>query len=967
MERSFGMPAVGQSMQRFRDYVRTLKGNERGEGQVFCDRLFQAFGHRGYKEAGAVLEDRVRLQHGKRTKTKFADLVWKPRLLIEMKRRGEKLSRHYQQAFEYWLHLVPGRPRYVILCNFDEFWIYDFDTQLDEPMDRVAIDELPQRHTALNFLFPEERRPLFNNDRSAVTDSAARKIGEVFNALMNRGELRERAQRFMLQCVVAMFAEDTELLPRGLFTELVEDRVQGKSSYDLLGGLFRQMSAEQSARGGRYKAVDYFNGGIFSVVEPIDLNPDELALLAQATSEDWSKINPAIFGNLFQSSMASDARHRAGAHYTHEADIQRVVLPTIVHPFRMLMDAANTLEDYISLRERLLSLKVLDPACGSGNFLYIAYREMKRLELDLLERIHTKFKARARNRVGSRALVSTKQFYGIDTDAFAVELAKVTLAFGKKLALDEAHHRVDAAQAELPLEFDAPLPLDNLDKNIRRDDALFCAWPKVDVIIGNPPFQSKNKAQTELGADYLRRLRKRWPEVPGRADYCVYWFRRTHDELPEGGRAGLIGTNTIRQNYSREGGLDYIVGHGGTITHAVSNEVWPGDAVVHVSIVNWIKGEAPGIKVILEQKGDHKDSPWHRWEVDAIPPSLSAGADASIANALLVNSQSMTCYQGQTHGHEGFLLDSSEALLMIQSSKMDKDVLFPYLTGDDLLSRPGSSPSRYVIDFQPRDMAGAQEYKVLFKRIREKVLPDREASAERESARNANINEGENTSVNRHHQNFLNRWWLLSYPREELIRRIQGLKRYIVCSRVTKRPIFEFVSQSIRPSDALMVFCFEDDYSFGILQSAFHWTWLKARCSTLKGDYRYTSNTVYDSFVWPARPSQADIQSIAGKAVELRILRRKLMREQGIGLRSLYASLDTPGQHPLKEAQQALDKAVRAAYGMGLKEDILAFLLNENQRAAAMEREGQPVHGPGLPVWVKDISHFVSGDCVGEP
>ena len=188
-----------ERLTKFVAYATTLEGDEKGEAQVFCDRLFQAFGHKGYKEAGAALEYRVK--NGKRTK--FADLLWKPRLLIEMKSAGEKLEKHYQQAFEYWIQLVPHRPKYVVLCNFDEFWIYDFDSQLHEPVDRVAVSELPQRYTALNFLFPEDAKPQFGNDRVDVTRKAAAKVGRVFRSLVARGVARETAQRFSLQCVVA--------------------------------------------------------------------------------------------------------------------------------------------------------------------------------------------------------------------------------------------------------------------------------------------------------------------------------------------------------------------------------------------------------------------------------------------------------------------------------------------------------------------------------------------------------------------------------------------------------------------------------------------------------------------------------------------------------------------------------------------------------------------------------------------
>jgi hypothetical protein len=207
-------------LAEFVHYVRTcMRGDEKGEAQIFCDRLMQAFGHPGILEAGGALEYRV--HRGK--STRFADLLWRPRLLLEMKKRGEKLQRHYPQALEYWLHLVPNRPEYVVLCNFDEFWIYDLNQQLDEPMDQVALDDLPQRFTVLNFLFPEKKTPLFHNDRVAVTRTAAYKVARAFNAMCKRGEDRDRAQRFILQCVVALFAQSIDLLPHGLFSELLAD------------------------------------------------------------------------------------------------------------------------------------------------------------------------------------------------------------------------------------------------------------------------------------------------------------------------------------------------------------------------------------------------------------------------------------------------------------------------------------------------------------------------------------------------------------------------------------------------------------------------------------------------------------------------------------------------------------------------------------------------------------------------
>lgn len=954
------------NIKGFVDYARTLKGDEKGEAQVFCDRLFQAFSHAGYKEAGAELEFRVK---AKGKTTKFADLLWRPRLLLEMKKRGEKLEKHYQQAFEYWLELVPQRPKYVILCNFDEFWIYDFDAQLREPVDRVGLEELPDRFTAFNFLFPENRKPQFQNDQVDVTRKAADNVAQVFNRLVERGENAEVAQRFILQCVVALFAEDIDLLPRGLFTELLDECCSGASSYDLIGGLFRQMGSDRPApQNSRYRDVPYFNGGIFSTIEPIALARSEIDLLLAAAAERWSKVEPAIFGALFESSMGKAERHALGAHYTSEADIQKVVLPTIVRPWRERIETAKTLKDLLNLRQELIDFKVLDPACGSGNFLYVAYRELKKLEAQLLTKIYENFSDRSTASIGTMSLVKTTQLYGMDIKPFAVELAKVTLMLAKKLALDEENQLLHMAQMNLPLELDRALPLDNLDQNIRCDDALFCNWAEADAIIGNPPYQSKNKMQQEYGAAYVRRVRAKYLGVPGRADYCVYWFRRAHDELKPNGRAGLVGTNTIRQNYSREGGLDYIVGNGGTITEAVSTQVWSGDAVVHVSIANWIKGEQSGRKKIFTQVGDDKDSPWEIAELDFINSALSAKLDVTQAKKLMVNANSEACYQGQTHGHEGFLLTPSEAASIIRQSKDNASVIFPYFIADDLLSEKPPLPQRYVIDMHPRDVLASSKYAVLFKRIQELVLPTRENAAEEERKRNDEaLKDNPRARVNRHHQNFLSKWWLLSYPRPELIQKITLLPRYAVCSQVTKRPIFEFVHPEIRPNAALIVFPLPDDYSFGILQSGIHWDWFLERCSTLKGDFRYTSNTVFDSFPFPQSPTLTQAKKVAAAAVKLRELRRKVMTDNQWSLRQLYRTLDLPGDNPLRKAQAELDTAVREAYGMKAKEDSLKFLLALNFAVSERETQGLPVVAPGLPPEARNPSEFITDDCVRMP
>ncbi len=813
-----------------------------------------------------------------------------------------------------------------------------------------------------------DHKPQFREGKIVeVTTKAAQRMGLLYQLLRDRQKTLRNpsfteadAQRFVLQCVLAMFAQWRGLLPANRFSDCLDrclpqnSEDPGESTYDLLcEGLFRQMNQMGKTPYGRFAGTDYFNGGLFARIPAIHLEREELKLLVAAARENWSKVQPAIFGNIFEKTTTDHDRHAGGMHFTSENDIMKIVHPSIVQPWEGAIDQANNLEKLNDLHLKLSRYRVLDPACGSGNFLYIAYQELKQVEQVLIDKIADLEKTGLRR----LSLVTPLNFWGMDLNGFAVELARVTLMIARKVAIDRLGLNEPA------------LPLDTLDQNIIQQDALFVeAWPDADVIIGNPPFQSKNKMQQELGPAYVKKLRDCYPEIPGRADYCVYWFRRAHDRLSLGQRAGLVGTNTIRQNYSRMGGLDYIVQNQGTITNAVSSQVWSGEAAVHVSIVNWIKGAATGPKTLATQLGDRPESPWRVEVLDQINADLSAGFDVTGATVIQANARSQACYQGQTHGHEGFLLTPDEAHALIQASKRNFDVIFPYLTANELLSSIPPQPQRYVIDFHPKSLDEAKRYTTVFKRIKTLVLPTREQAAKAEDLRNQTVlKKNPKASVNRHHQNFLNRWWLLSYPRAEMVQAITSSNRYIVCGQVTKRPIFEFVDVAIRPNAALIVFPLVDDYSFGILQSSLHWQWLTRQCSTLKGDFRYTSNTVFDTFPWPQKATIAQICAVAEAAVALRSLRRSTMARDRISLRDLYKPLDQPGDTPLHQAHAVLDRAVAAAYGLGDRVDPLAFLYDLNQSVAAAEAAGQPVMGPGLPSWVDNPEEFVSADRITAP
>jgi hypothetical protein len=887
--------------------ARHITGDEKGEAQIFLDRLFQAFGHPGSLDVGGQPEFRVRKEAESGGGTSFADYVWKPVVLFEMKKRGTNLSRHYRQAFDYWTRLVPGRPRYVVLCNFDEFQVYDFETQMDTPVGRTTLSDLSDHYGPLTFLFPGQPKPVFDNEHVGVTREASARLAKCFNKLIKRGVERDLAQRFTLQILVALFAEDIGLMEKYSATRLL-DEVDEKTSFDILGGLFRAMNNRGGNAGGRFKGVPYFNGGIFSQPAEIELTGPEIVLLRECALFDWSKVQPEIFGTVFEQTLGKDERHAQGAHFTHPADIMKIIGPTVVEPWRAQIEKAN-LKQLMALLHHLHEFRVLDPACGSGNFLYICYRELKRLEARIYERINQEFPSRSAPEQIPMSYLSARNFYGMDKNAFAVELAKVTMMIARKLAIDELHISENA------------LPLDNLDNNFCAADALLTTgddgvthrtpWPRADVIISNPPFLGAKRLKKELGPDYVNMLRDLYPEIPGMADLCVYWLRRTHDHLPECtdatplvGRAGLVGTQNIRNNAARVGGLDKIV-EDGTIIEAVDNQPWSGDANVNVSIANWVKTQDPRLlpkKRRLWFKVEPSAARKKQWQAEGkkvskeydldfrepaqINSALSDEADVSEAATLACNTDPQRVFQGVTPGHASFVLSIDERAALIQADGLSAEIIHPYLIGDDLLSGAGKA-ERYILDFEQRDILAARGYKAAFEHVERTVLPARQTAAEEGKDKQGKMRP--------HHKRFLERWWKLSWDRADLIKSISQATRYLVCSRVTKRPIFVFASSLIRPGDALQAFVFDDDYSFGILQSHIHWTWFVTKCSKLAERFRYTPESVFDTFPWPQSPSDKDVKLVAKAGREVRRLRTAALSKTKGGLRELYRTMELPG------------------------------------------------------------------------
>ena len=573
----------------------------------------------------------------------------------------------------------------------------------------------------------------------------------------------------------------------------------------------------------------------------------------------------------------------------------------------------------------MLSYQVLDPACGSGNFLYVAYRELRRLEKQLRDKRLERSREAGRREAMQLAFISTKQFHGIDLRPFAVEVAKVTLMLARKLAATELGDERTY------------LPLDQLDANFQTTNSVTATWPKFDVCIGNPPYLGAKSLLSEKTPEEVAALRREYPDIGGTSDYVSFWFRKTHDLLPRGGRAGLVGTANIRSGDTRKNTLDYIVDHDGVIFEAVSGVPWSGDASVEVSIVNWIKGDYPGEKTLWLSRGMTKMT------VDEITGSLSTNTDLRHASALDANRRPKVIFQGQTPQHKAFVLSPEEAIALVTEDPASKAVVFPYLIGKDLI-RESPVPSRFLIDFAEEDAVVAESNApAAFERIRKQVLPGREEKVAKEAERNAALLEADpGARLLWERREFMKKWWHLWRRREDMLAAIQGLQRYIVVSRVAvlDRPsIYAFVSPAIHPGDALTVFAFEDDYSFGILNSTHHWAYFKERCSKMRVDPRYTSKTVFDTFPWPQAPTEEAVSAVVDASTRLTEVRDEHLAE-GIGLETQYKSLRLPGNSALREAQEELDEAVAAAYGFSADDEVLAQLLALNQSIAEQEASG---------------------------
>lgn len=933
-----GLGAVKSALRRF---VLDTAGGYRGRdaAATFTSRLLQCFGWPAEGPASTSMPSTLHIVDNAQRTTRQVALNWpERRVLVEVVQHDVMLDYAWKELLRVCLQVNPA-PQYVVLTNQRDLQLYDLGRARDQPRLSIAVDDLPKYSEAFPFLaahwVPGTTPKIV--DVSKVSRDVAELVARLYRSLRDQHPKRARdVVQFTLQCILTMFAEDIGLLPKEYFTSLLYEGARTRDIETRLREMFDVMSTRDVPPP---RVVPYFNGGLFTQAVTLPLGDSQLQALIKASEANWTYVDPHIFGSVFQGIMDASDRHKHGVHYTAHDDIMRVVGPTIVEPWRQRIRSAKTLAELFDTRTALLKFRVLDPACGSGNFLYVAFRELYRLDTELLARMREfpSTQGEGRNKMTWGAGIQTSNFYGIDINPFAVELAKVTLNIAKKIAFEERREFAADVEGQVELDVDPSLPLDNLDKNIVCADALFAEWPHADAIVGNPPFLGGGKISSALGASYLRSLQGRFPEVNGRADFCAYWFRRAHDSLGDGCRAGLIATNSVREGNTMEASTGYVVANGGTITNAVSSRPWPGEAVVTVSMVNWVKGPAAGPHHLVIED--------HVYEREIIPAHLRLHADLSTAKVLRANASLST--KGVDLGTRASQF-ASDVARELRADPAGSRFVKPVALAMHLLSNRLSADPEYTVDLSScSDLCAAKRAGKAFKYIERTKLPQVEAKAAS-------------------YEGWLERWWQPWRPRDTFFRTAAGLRRLLVCSRHAARPIFAFLSREFVPTDSLQLFALGDDYSFGILQSNVHWSWATALGSKIEERTRYTME-VWDTFTWPQEPSEAEVAKVVMAARNLRGVRASLMEQNGLSLRSLHQAGEVAG-HPLKEAQAELDAAVRAAYGMSDEQEATDFLLELNRFVAEDETEGHKVQGPGLPANRDPHDpRWTSADCIEPP
>ena len=815
---------------------------ERANAQLYLTELAEALEVERPGPRGSGYEFELPIQTVSRDgseSTRFADLYKEGCFVLEAEDQdsGQSdevlLRRAYGQVRSYVTHVPgPSTPYLLVLDVGSTLTVWDRWSGTYggfKAGKRIELAELHGRSDDIALLRdvwedPQTRDP--RREANAVTREVAEHLAELASALEGRGHDQAMVARFLIRCVFTMFAEDVGLLKDEPFLRAIRDLgLEDPADFpEAVRELWAAM--DTGDRFGLYKLPE-FDGHFFRDQEVVPLNRDDLSILLVAARADWRSVEPSIMGTLLVRALDPEERHRLGAQFTPREHVERLVRPTIEEPLREKWTLVEA--EVLQLRERgrkkdlraassrlrefhrwLRDLQILDPACGSGNFLYVAMEAVKKIEMEVLRTIE--------EITGQPEIVIEEvgpwQFFGIEVQPWAREIAELTLWIGYH-QFWMAHHGHtmppepvlrDTGNLEMR---DAVLSWEEVHEDLNRSrpdptpsathqvtgalvpdpakrlkylvygGARQAEWPEADFIIGNPPYMGRGRQRDAFGDGYVEALRAAYPEVNDNSDYVMYWWYRAADAVASGRtiRAGLITTNTITQRHNREA-ISHARDRGAHVIWAIPDHPWideVGSADVRVAMTVIAREAQEAVRIDV----DDQAVAWRELRVSELHVDLSATVDvAGAAQSPLLANRGLSP-QGFTLVGQGFVLDGDEARELMAQDSTHLPVIRPYLSGRDITERPRNQS---VIDFGLASEGEARDLPVLYDIVRNRVKPLRDGNNDRPTRE---------------------KWWLFGRNREELRRALEGLERYIATSETSKHRFFVFLPPEAACSHAV--------------------------------------------------------------------------------------------------------------------------------------------------------------------
>lgn len=940
-----------------------------------------------------------KLGHGKRG-TKGWDTA-----MQRAKTQAERYARGLPKE-----EIPDGRPPFLIVCDVGhQFEIYadwsraggHYEPFPDPASYRINIKDLvlSEVRELLRDIWTDPIS-LDPNRRSArVTREIADRLAKLARSLEGQYE-PERVSNFLMRCLFTMFSEDVQLLPYNSFTVLLGNLKQAPQDFvPALQSLWESMNT------GGYaailqKSIPRFNGGLFAEGEALPLNEDQIQLLLEAATKDWKDVEPAIFGTLLERALDPRERHKLGAHYTPRAYVERLVQPTVMDPLREEWAAVQVaalqlaeddktekaIKEVRAYLDRLAHIRVLDPACGSGNFLYVTLELLKRLEGEVLNMLNDLGYVQTKLELED-VMVTPANFLGIEVNPRAAAIADLVLwigflqwhlrTHGSLSSVPEPilrdHHNIECRDAVLDWDERLPMVDENGEPVTRWDghttkphhvtgkevpdpDAQVQAysytnprqaeWPDADYIVGNPPFIGQARMRESLGDGYTEALRRSYKNVPDSADLVMFWWDKAAEltRSRKVRRFGFITTNSLRQTQNRKV-LQYHMSQKRPISlvFAIPDHPWVDSAdgaAVRISMTSGTAEMQLGVlNLVIEEfdaKGEEASHIIVEQQNGKIYSDLTIGADVASAVSLKA-SDKLSCPGVKLHG-AGFILSENEARKLGFGQAIGAEAhIREYRNGKDLTARPRGVK---VIDLfgltseQVRD-----RFPAIYQHVLEHVKPERDQN---------------NRSTYREN------WWIHGEPRKNFRPALKGLRRYISTIETSKHRFFLFLDEDVLPDNKLVNIALADAFSLGVLSSRIHVVWALATGSQLGPTPVYVKTIGFEAFPFPTA-SNAQQDKIGELAERLDAHRKRQLKEHPkLTMTNMYNVLEkekagetlTDKEREiheqglvgiLRQIHEELDAAVADAYGWPadlIDDEILHRLVELNAERAAEEAQG---------------------------